>query len=250
MQMGGPSSLRQALAFLTPFPGARRPSPRALRWFPAVGAAIGAVLGLLWWATARIWPLPVAAVIVVIADLGLTGMLHLDGLADSADGLLPQLSKERRLQVMREPAVGAFGVGAVVVVLLARWVALSTLRPTAWTTLLVAALWCASRTSMAIVVGRISYARPEAGPDAGLAAAFLGDRLPWWAAGIAVVGAVAAAGVWALPAGPVCVVVGLCAFAAVVWLGVRRVGGFTGDVLGAAGIVGETVGLLVAAARW
>src|SRR6202050_5659800 len=121
--------MRAALAFLTPFPDARPPTPQALRWFPVVGAVLGIALGGLWWAAAKIWPLPVAALIVVLADLALTGMLHLDGLADTADGLLPHLPPERRLEVMREPTVGAFGVGAVVVTLLGRFAVFATLRP-------------------------------------------------------------------------------------------------------------------------
>jgi adenosylcobinamide-GDP ribazoletransferase len=235
--------MRAALAFLTPFPGARQPTPRALRWFPLVGAVLGLALGGLWWATAKIWPLPLAAFIVVLADLGLTGMLHLDGLADTADGLLPHLSRERRLEVMREPTVGAFGVGAVVIVLLGRFAVLATLRPAP---LLVVALWCVSRTAMAAVVGRVSYARSEGG----LVSAFMGSAVPVVVVVVACLGAAAVAGVWAVPAGPVAVGASLVAFAAVVALARARLGGFTGDVLGAAGIIGETVGLLAAAARW
>jgi adenosylcobinamide-GDP ribazoletransferase len=235
--------VRAALAFLTPFPGARRPTPQALRWFPLVGAVLGIALGGLWWATAKIWPLPVAAVIVVVADLGLTGMLHLDGLADSADGLLPHLTRARRLEVMREPTVGAFGVGAVVLVLLGRFAVFATLRPAP---LLVAALWCASRTAMAAVVDRVPYARPESG----LASLFMGSPVPALAVGVVVIAAGALAGAWAVPAGPVAVVSSLLVFGAVVVWARWRIGGFTGDVLGAAGMVAETVGLVVAAARW
>ena len=235
--------MRAALAFLTPFPGARVPTPKALRWFPVVGVVLGFVVGGLWWATAKAWPLPVAALLVVAADLGLTGMLHLDGLADSADGLLPHLGPERRLEVMREPTVGAFGIGAVVVVLLARFAVFATLRPAP---LLVAALWCVSRTSMAAVVERVPYARAQGG----LPSAFLGSPLPVLAVALVVAGAAALAAGWAVPAGPVAVAASVVAFGAVVAFARRRIGGFTGDVLGAAGMVGETVGLVVAAARW
>ena len=235
--------MRAALAFLTPFPGARVPTPKALRWFPVVGVVLGFVVGGLWWATAKAWPLPVAALLVVAADLGLTGMLHLDGLADSADGLLPHLGPERRLEVMREPTVGAFGIGAVVVVLLARFAVFATLRPAP---LLVAALWCVSRTSMAAVVERVPYARAQGG----LPSAFLGSALPVLAVALVVAGAAALAAGWAVPAGPVAVASSVVAFGAVVAFARRRIGGFTGDVLGAAGMVGETVGLVVAAARW
>jgi adenosylcobinamide-GDP ribazoletransferase len=245
--------VRAALAFLTPFPGARRPSARALPWFPVVGAALGLALGGLWWATDRLWPLPIAALITVAADLALTGLLHLDGLADAADGLLPHLTRARRLEVMREPTVGAFGVGAVVTTVLARWVVLATLRPAP---LLIAALWCASRTSMAGVVERVPYARALDGPDGpdgesgGLVSAFMGARLPLLLAVPALAGAAALAAIWSVPAGPVAVGAAVLTFGAVLAFAHRRLGGFTGDVLGAAGILAETVGLLVAAARW
>ncbi|HEX3794106.1 MAG TPA: adenosylcobinamide-GDP ribazoletransferase [Acidimicrobiales bacterium] len=237
--------MREALAFLTPFPGARQPSPRALRWFPLVGALLGLLLGGLWWATAKIWPLPLAAVVVVVADLAFTGMLHVDGLADSADGLLPHLTRERRLAVMREPTIGAYGAAVVAVTLLARWAVFATLRPAP---LLVAGLWCASRTAMAAVVDRVPYARAEG--ETSLVSAFMGSRLPAWLAGLSVGVAAAAAGVWSLPAGTVAVVAGLVAFGAVTALARHRLGGYTGDVLGAAGLIGESVGLLVAAAKW
>jgi adenosylcobinamide-GDP ribazoletransferase len=180
---------------------------------------------------------------VVAADLGLTGMLHLDGLADSADGLLPHLSRERRLEVMREPTVGAFGVAAVVITLLGRFAVFATLRPAP---LLVAALWCGSRTGMAAVIGRVPYARREVG----LASAFVGVPLPLVAIAVIAAGAAALAAAWSVPAGPVAVAASLVAFGAIVAWARWRIGGFTGDVLGAAGVVGETIGLLVAAARW
>ena len=117
--------MRRALAFLTPLFGASEPRPETLTWFPFAGAALGLVLGAVWWGAERIWPAAVAAAIVVAADLALTGLLHVDGLADSADGLLPHLDRERRLEVMAAPDVGAFGVAAVVAVLLLRWAALA-----------------------------------------------------------------------------------------------------------------------------
>jgi adenosylcobinamide-GDP ribazoletransferase len=235
--------MRAALAFLTPLPGARVPTSRALRWFPLVGALIGIAVGGAWWAAAKIWPLPVAALIAVVVDLALTGMLHLDGLADCADGLLPHLSRQRRLEVMREPTVGAFGVGAVMIVLLGRYAVFATLRPAP---LLVAALWCVSRTLMAAIVDRVPYARTEGG----LASAFQGTPVPLPGVVLVVLAAGAVAGVWAVPAGPVAVASSVVAFGGVVAWARWRLGGFTGDVLGAAGLVGETVGLLVASARW
>lgn len=235
--------MRAALAFLTAFPGARRPTPASLRWFPVVGMLLGAVLGGLWWGTAQLWPRPVAALIVVVADLALTGMLHVDGLADTADGLLPHLTRARRLEVMQEPTVGAFAVATVVVVLLGRWVLLAALRPEP---LLLVGLWCTSRTAMAAVVDRAPYARS----GTGLVGAFMGSPVPIVIVGAAVAGSVAIAAAWSVPAGPVAIAGAAIGFGAVIALGMRRIGGYTGDVLGAAGVVGETVGLLVASARW
>jgi adenosylcobinamide-GDP ribazoletransferase len=238
--------LRQAVGFLSVVGGAEPPGPAALGWFPVAGAAIGAAVGGVWWAAEQVWPRAVAAALATLADLVLTGMLHLDGLCDTADGLLPPLPRERRLEVMRAPDVGAFGVGAAVVVVLLRWAAFSSL---AAAPLLVAGLWAASRTLMAGVVTAVPYVRRD-----GLATAFGGGaghrgRFPCLTVGGAVLGAGLAAA-WRLPAGPVAVGAALVAGAAVVWFAWRRLGGYSGDVLGAAGIVGETVGLLVAAARW
>ena len=233
--------MRRALAFLTPLFGASEPRPRTLAWFPFVGAALGLVLGAVWWGAERVWPAAVAAAIVVAADLALTGLLHVDGLADSADGLLPHLDRARRLEVMATPEVGAFGVAAVIAVLLLRWAALATTAPSP---LLLGGLWCASRTAMAVTARKVPYARPG-----GLASAFLGGRT----LSTALIGAVLATGL--AFAGPgvagIAAVAGVVVGAAgVVALARRRIGGFTGDVLGASGMVGETTGLLVAAARW
>lgn len=230
--------MRRALSFLTPMGGAVAPSPAALAWFPVVGAMLGLVLGGVWWVADRLWAAPVAAAVVVAADLALTGMLHFDGLVDSADGLLPPLDRARRLEVMADPAAGAFGVGVAVVVLLLRWASLAALAPAPW---LLATLWCGSRLAMAVVAGTVPYARPG-----GLAGAFLGDRR-WPVAGVLLLVALAVAAGGDGIGGVVALVV---AAAAVVALAVRRLGGFTGDVLGAAGLLGETAGLLVAAARW
>ena len=233
--------MRRALAFLTPLFGASEPRSETLTWFPFAGAALGLVLGVVWWGAERVWPAAVAAAIVVAADLALTGLLHVDGLADSADGLLPHLDRARRLEVMTTPDVGAFGVATVGAVLLLRWAALATMAPSP---LLLGGVWCASRTAMAVTARTVPYARPG-----GLASSFLGGR----ALATAIVGgAVAVALAFAGPGVPGLVAVGavVVGAAGVVVLARRRVGGFTGDVLGASGMVGETAGLVVAAARW
>jgi len=232
--------MRRAVAFLTAFGGAALPSPSTLSWFPFVGAAMGLVLGSVWWMAGELWAAPVAAAVVVAADLAMTGMLHFDGLVDSADGLLPPMERARRLDVMADPAAGAFGVGVGVVVLLLRWASLAALAPSP---VLLGALWCASRLAMAQFARTVPYARTT-----GLASAFLQPgprRLP-------VAGLVLGALLTSFGAGDAVAGVAVLAIsaAAVMALAVRRLGGFTGDVLGAAGMVGETAGLLAAAARW
>ena len=237
------NGMRRAVAFLTPVGGAATPAPDALAWFPVVGVAMGLALGGLWWLADRAWPAAVAAALVVGADLALTGLLHVDGLIDTADGLLPHLERSRRLAVMASPDIGAFGVAVAGVVLLARWAGVASLRPAP---LLLAGLWCGSRTAMAVVARTQPYARVEGG----LATAFLGGRVDLLPLVAGVVASVVLAATWRFPAGLVAVVAGGVAVAGVVALARRRLGGFTGDVLGAAGVIGETVGLVVAAAKW
>jgi adenosylcobinamide-GDP ribazoletransferase len=246
--------MRKAMAFLTPLGGASVPSPGALDWFPIVGAAIGLAVGGVWWVAARAWPPVAAAGVVLVADAALTGYLHYDGLADAADGLLPPMSRQRRLEVMADPAVGAFGAVTVVLVVVLRFGAFAS---TSAAPLVVGALWCGSRAAMAVVARCLHYARPG-----GLATAFVTDAEGQSAtqgrgvAGALVPGtigvalglgmAIAGRGAHGLAAmgGELAAIVLVVVFAQ------RRIGGFTGDVLGAAGVVGETVGLLVLAAKW
>jgi adenosylcobinamide-GDP ribazoletransferase len=243
--------MRRALSFLTPFGGAADPAPSALAWFPVVGALIGLAVGGIWWAARRGWAPPAAAAVAVLADAGLTGMLHLDGLADSADGLLPPLPRARRLEVMADPRLGTFGVAGLAIVLLARFGAFASMLPSP---LAVAGLWSGSRTVMAVTARAVPYARRSGlasaflgAPTAGAARALARPAVLGLAGGLLTVGlAVAGRGVHGLAA----VGAEAAAAAAVVFLAWRRLGGFTGDVLGAAAVAGETAGLLTLALRW
>lgn len=234
--------MRRALGFLTPFGGATVPDARTLSWFPVVGALLGAVLGGVWWGAQELWSPLVAAAVVLAADLALTGLLHVDGLVDSADGLLPQLPRERRLELMAEPTVGAYGVAVAAATLLLRFAALASLDADV---LLVAGIWCGSRTVMAVGARALPYART----GGGLASAFVGGD--WRPVGL--YGLIAAVSLGAFAGGrqdELAVAIGMAAGAGVLAIARRRLGGFTGDVLGAAGVVGETVALLVAAVSW
>jgi adenosylcobinamide-GDP ribazoletransferase len=248
--------VRAAVAFLTPFGGARPPDDTTLDWFPLVGAGLGLALGGLWWVVIRVWTSPVAAALVVVADLGLTGLLHFDGLIDSADGLLPPLDQTRRLEVMADPHAGAFGVAAAAAVLLVRWASLAALRPGV---LLVGGLWCLSRTAMAVVARTQPYVRGEGGlahafgvrpaPPGRGGGTWRGVR-PWLS--LAAGGALTALllGFWQPGPGAAAGGAAVLVAAAVVVLARRRIGGYTGDVLGACGVLAESAGLIVAAARW
>lgn len=233
--------MRRALAFLTPLGGGAVPDARTLSWFPVAGAAIGLALGAAWWVADRAWTPLVAAAVVVALDLAVTGLVHVDGLADTADGLLPQVPRSRRLEIMADPAVGAYGATAIAAALLLRTTSLAALAPDA---LLLAAIWCASRTAMAVTARAVPYARDE-----GLATAFLGGA--WHpVAVLGTSGAIALGGLATGGTGIAAVVAGFVGSGAVVVAAHRRLGGFTGDVLGACGVVGETVALLVVAASW
>jgi adenosylcobinamide-GDP ribazoletransferase len=250
--------MRRALAFLTPIGRGGPPTPRTFDWFPLVGVAIGLAVGGAWWLADRVWVPIVGAAVTVVVDAVLTGGLHLDGLVDSADGLVPPMDRTRRLRVLRDPAMGAFGGVALVTVLLLRFGAFTTTpaRP-----LVVAGLWCGSRTAMAVMARTMPYARSEGG----LATAFVaspaegsgprsGHRFSLGVgSAIAMVGGALLAGVLAALGRGVLGLAGVgaeaLAAAGVGWLAWRRIGGFTGDVLGAAGVIGETVGLLVAVAK-
>ena len=233
--------MRDALSLLTTI-GRRGGglSARALGWFPLVGAALGAVLGGWWWLADKWWPAGLAAVLVVVADLALTGMLHMDGVADAADGLLPHASKERRLEIMGAPDIGAFGAVAVGAMLLLRVFALASM---AVSVPLVVALWCSSRALVASAPALVPYAR-----KAGIATALI-PAAPAWPV-LAVVPALVLAALAEGVGGAAAVVAATLAGIGVIALARARLGGFTGDVLGAAIVVAETVGLVVAAAKW
>ncbi len=123
-----------ALTFLTTLPlphvGEVREGEfaRASGFYPLAGYAVGALVALVLWAPV---PLPggVRAALAVVAWLWATGMLHFDGLVDSADALLVMKSPQRRLEILADVHVGAFGLAAGVLSLLTLWSLLGSARP-------------------------------------------------------------------------------------------------------------------------
>lgn len=233
--------MRAAVALLTVLGRAREPTPRVWRWFPVVGAGIGALVGGAWWLADQAFPPLLAGGLAVVVGLAVTGMLHVDGLADAADGLLCHAGREERLRIMRTPDVGAFGVTVVAAVLLLQ---MSALAVQAVSVVMIAAVWSGSRTAITAAPLVLSYVR-----DGGIASDILGPKvsaLPLVALAPVVTVAAIVEGFRGLAA----VVATVAGVAVVLWLARRRLGGFTGDVLGAAIVVGETAGIVAGAARW
>jgi len=102
---------------------------RSVIYFPLVGALLGAVLALVDWGLRQLVSTPLAAAVVLVAWMGLTGGLHLDGLADTADGLLGGWDREQRLAIMRDSRLGTFGALALFAALLFKFSLLGQLPP-------------------------------------------------------------------------------------------------------------------------
>jgi adenosylcobinamide-GDP ribazoletransferase len=121
-----------ALSFLTTLPVPRRPAAlgglgRAAAWFPLVGLILGLLLTAGYLLFNHLFPPLLAAALLVTLWAALTGGLHLDGLADCGDGLFAALPPERRLEIMRDPRTGAFGVISLSLFLLLKVLAVASL---------------------------------------------------------------------------------------------------------------------------
>jgi adenosylcobinamide-GDP ribazoletransferase len=235
-------AFRGALAFLTCVPVGRRPPAaadvvRGAALFPLVGAGVGAAAAGTGVLLDRPFPALLAAALAVAAEAVLTGALHVDGLADTADALGAR-SRERALEIMRDPRIGTFGTCAVVLDLLLRTAAFTALLGRGGTVALVAVAGALSRAAILPLAAALPYARPGGG---------LSDGIGWLAAaagvGLAAVLALGIAG-WTGAA-----MLGAAALAtALLWAGYRRrFAGVTGDTLGAAVEVAAIASLLVAA---
>jgi len=212
--------------------------------FPLVGAGIGLVSALIFLLAQLIelgdWP---AAILSIAAALALTGALHEDGLADTADGFFGGHDRDARLAIMRDSRHGTFGVLAVVVSVLLRAAALATIGDVIHAVPALIAAHAVSRATLPAMMWRLPPASAEGvGAAAGTPAG----------SGVAVAAATGVA--IALAAlGPVrgLIALGLVGVTVLTLAGVarRRIGGYTGDVLGAFQQLGEIVMLLAASAR-
>lgn len=252
-----PASLRLAGGFLSVLPVRPVPDPsritvsRAMVVAPLAVAPLAFLAGLVWWAAAAVGLPGLVAGLLVVGTLALgTRAMHLDGLADTVDGLGASWDRARALDVMRRGDVGPMGAVALVVVLGLQAAGLAELPRDAGGAVAVLLLVCASRAALVTACRRgVPPARPDGlgrvvassvGPVGlgvgvllwlvlGIAAALVAER-SWWQGLLAAALAVA-------------VVLGLVAHA------VRRLGGISGDVLGAVVEAAFATLVIVLAAR-
>ncbi len=218
---------------------AERAAASAWAW-PLVGAAISALQVALGCGLMALGvPVWAAAGLALALGVVLTGGLHEDGLADCADGFWGGYDHARRLEILKDSRVGSYGVLAMIFAIGLRWGLLASLLPIAPLALIAAAML--SRAPMAVLMALMPFARAD-----GLAKHV--GHPPLVSAGlavaIAIVGGMIYAGLW--PGLLAAVIVGV-ASVLVGSLARAKIGGQTGDVLGAAQVIGEIAALLVLA---
>lgn len=209
-------------------------SGRAAVWYPFVGLIVGMLTWLAWRGANLVFPAWAAGVIALVLWILLTGGLHLDGLADCCDGLFVSTAPERRLEIMKDPHIGTFGVIGLILVLLLKAAALSSLSLTSGLGIVLAASlarWC-------ILLGALLPQARVSGMGADFASGFQRSFIFWGA--IVPVGLAIFMGATGL----LSALAGVGAAALVLRLAKSRIGGVTGDVFGMIVEVTETAVLL------
>lgn len=223
--------VRAALAFFTRLPVGAQPAAAdlalAVRYLPLVGWVVGALSAGVY--ALASWGLPSSLAVVLALTTGLlvTGAFHEDGWADTLDGLGGGWTRERALTIMKDSHIGSFGVIGLVMLLLGKYAALDALAPVGVAAALIAG-HTLSRLAPVVLMRRMTYARSEASKAA--AVITLPDDQALWTAT-----ACALLPLFWLPAGPAMtgVLLALLAAGGMAWWQWRRLGGYTGDTLGA-----------------
>ncbi|SDZ92940.1 cobalamin-5'-phosphate synthase [Desulfuromusa kysingii] len=222
-----------ALRFLTILPvpeswcGDANSFHKSPNWYPLVGLMIGLLLALLDLFLCWLLPVSVASVLLLLAMIAISGALHMDGLADSADAWFSSRGPEQMLEIMKDSRSGPMGVVAITIVLLLKLMLLIAL-PEAWRWQIIVLMPLAGRCVLPVLSSQLPYARTHG------TAAFTNEDfncsrvsiafatllipalvLSGWTSGLIIVSSVCFGG-WLLGA-----------------YSRRKIGGFTGDTLGA-----------------
>jgi adenosylcobinamide-GDP ribazoletransferase len=217
---------------------------QSARYFPLVGVLVGVLNVGAWWLASRFWPPAVSIGIMLATSLLVTGAFHEDGFADACDGFGGGVSRERTLEIMKDSRIGAYGAMGIFMMLGLKWTLLVAM-PVAALPLVVIAAHSFSRWSATSLIWRMRYVRAE-GKSKPLAERLGGAE--WLASGV--IGAVAVAGLACFGAEFNIAALGVAAVAAA---GValmaaiycrQRIGGYTGDCLGAVQQLSELAFLL------
>ena len=200
------------------------------RYYPLVGALIGALTGGVFWLAHLAFPMTLAIVLAVAVSLLATGALHEDGFADTCDGLGGGTNRERALEIMRDSRLGTYGATGLGLILATKVLALAAAPPETIPWLLIAT-HAASRSSVVLALATSTYVR-----DAGTARPIAETMAPHsLALGLAT--GVAAVCVLLTVTTPAVILAGLAGLAVghLAMRGVyeRKLGGYTGDCLGA-----------------
>ncbi|MDA3902267.1 MAG: adenosylcobinamide-GDP ribazoletransferase [Desulfuromusa sp.] len=141
-------------------------------WYPLVGLLIGLLLVLLDFFLCWLLPVPVASVLLLLAMIAISGALHLDGLADSADAFFSSRGREQMLEIMKDSRSGPMGVTAIVVVLLLKLMLLLAL-PVTWRWQSILLMPLAGRCVLPVISSWLPYARSNG------TAAFTSSQFSW-----------------------------------------------------------------------
>lgn len=228
------SGLQSALGFLTVLPLGKNVEwngRRMLAWFPVAGLVLGLLLAL-WDALLGLFAGPaLRAVLDVLFLAALTGGLHLDGLADAADGLLGHRGRERALEIMRDSRIGAWGVLALIAILGIKIAALHDLLAAGtapWRLgLALAFVPFFGRLAQCLTIRLVPYCRGKEG----MAHSFFGSGLPWLPAALVLLPFFFLTG--GIPA-LACLAVFCCGLSLLLWWYKKLLGCITGDMIGAA----------------
>ena len=251
-----------AMQFLTrlPVPSARDFQTRwlgeSLRYFPLVGGLVGLVNVGIWWLASLWFPSALAVGLMLAASFLVTGAFHEDGFADTCDGLGSGGTRERALAIMQDSRIGAYGAIGLIMLLGLKWLALVAL-PTAALAFVVVTAHVVSRWCAIGLVWALRYARADGEGKSGAFDGGLSAR-QWLLSGAIGVTAIAIPAIWSgvttMPAFTVAVAVaaGFAAAGASAFVAARyfrqRIGGYTGDCLGAAQQLSELTFVLGALA--